>query len=124
MERHFSPLVVVLLWMAFNTVLAATLVGFIAVGDRTGMIEVAFYFGFMSVIAGIAAALWLVRRREPLGRGLGIPARPAAVVLLAAGAALVCLGLAFGVWLPLFGAVLLIAALILEIAARRHRPGS
>lgn len=124
MERRFSPLTVVLLWMAFNTVLAGVLAAFIASGHQTGMLGAVYYFGFMSVIAAIAVAVWLVRRRQPLERGLGIPARPAAVVLLAAGAALVCLGLAFGIWLPLFGAVLLIAALILEIAARRHRPGS
>jgi hypothetical protein len=124
MERRFSPLAVVLLWMAFNTVLAGVLAGFVASGHQTGMIGVVYYFGFMSVIAGIAAALWLVRRRQPLERGLRIPARPAAVVLLAAGVTLVCLGLAFGAWLPMLGAVLLVAALILEVSARRHRPGS
>lgn len=39
--------------------------------------------------------------------------------LLAAGAALIWLGLPFGAWLPMMAAVPLAAALVMEISARR-----
>lgn len=64
-------------------------------------------------------AAWMVRRRRPLARGLRIPARPAAAVLLATGVALIWLGLPFGAWLPVVAVLPLTAALIMEISARR-----
>jgi Flp pilus assembly protein TadB len=66
-------------------------------------------------------AVWLARRRDrqPLARGLRLPSRPAAALLLAVGVALVWLGLPFGAWLPMVAVVPLVAALAMEIAARR-----
>ena len=52
-----------------------------------------------------------------------MPARPAAALLLAAGVALIWLGLSFGAWLPMAAVAPLTAALIMEIAARRSSRG-
>ncbi|HLI40166.1 MAG TPA: hypothetical protein VKV35_00765 [Streptosporangiaceae bacterium] len=120
-ESLFRAPVVVAVWGACNTVLAGIAAGFVAAGrfPLAAQLAVYLYAGALCIIYAIAVALWLIRRREPLGRGLRLPRRPAAVLLLAAGVALLWLGLPFGRWLPITAAVPLAFALGLEISARR-----
>ena len=67
-----------------------------------------------------ALALSVSRRRGRDQRaGWPLPSRPASALLLATGVALIWLGLAFGMWLPVIAIVPLVAALGVELAARR-----
>lgn len=119
-ERRFSAPVVVAIWGIANTVLVAVLVGFTAARSGPGL-DIVLYAASASLVFALALLAWLARRRdrEPLGRGLRIPARPAAALLLAVGVALIWLGLPFGGWLPMAAVAPLTAALIMEISARR-----
>jgi hypothetical protein len=121
-EGKFSGVKVVVVWIIANLVLAAVLVGF-AAGKSGHLLDIVLYFASMALVVVVALLLWLVRRRRPLARGLHLPARPAAVVLLTVGVALAWLGLAFGAWFPLIAAVPLAAALMLEVSARRSAGG-
>lgn len=117
-ERRFSATAVVVIWGIANLLLAAVLAGF-TVAKSTGMLVVGLYAAAVGLVFLIALLTWLVRRRRPLGRGLSVPARPAAALLLAVGVALIWLGLPFGAWLPMVAVMPLTAALMLEISARR-----
>jgi hypothetical protein len=101
-------------------VLVAILVGFTAVRSGLGL-DIVLYAASAALVFAVAVAVWLTRRRDgqPLARGLRLPSRPAAALLLAVGVALIWLGLPFGAWLPMAAAVPLVGALAMEIAARR-----
>lgn len=117
-ERRLSPAAVVVIWGIANLLLAAVLAGF-TVARSAGLLVIDIYCASAALVFGLAVLVWLVRRRTPLARGLRVPARPAAAVLLAVGVALIWLGLPFGAWLPMLAVVPLIAALMLELTARR-----
>jgi hypothetical protein len=119
-ERRFSAAAVVVIWGISNLLLAAVLTGY-TVAKSTGMHVVDLYAAAVGLVLLIALLAWLVRRRRPLARGLRVPARPAAAVLLAPGVALIWLGLPLGAWLPMVAVMPLTAALILEISAHRAR---
>jgi hypothetical protein len=123
-ERHFSAPAVVAVWGIANAALIAVLIGFVAVRSGPGL-DIVLYCASAALVFALALLAWLVRRRgrEPLGRGLRVPARPAATVLLAAGVALIWLGLPFGAWLPMVAIAPLTAAFVMEIAARRSSRG-
>jgi hypothetical protein len=121
MERWLSAPAVVAVWGALNTLLAGLLAGFTAAGvdgspGPGGALGFAIYAAASALVFVIALLVWLGRRRTG---GLRIPARPGAAVLLAVGVALMWLGLPFGVWIQLLAALPLLAAVTLEISARR-----
>ena len=124
MERRLSAAAVVAIWGIFNVALIAVLIGFTAARSGPGL-DIVLYCASATLVFALALLAWLARRRhgEPLGRGLRVPARPAAAVLLAAGIALIWLGLPFGAWLPMAAVAPLTAALIMEIAVRRSSRG-
>ena len=120
MERRFSAVSVVVIWGLANTVFIAVLVGFVLARSGPGL-DVAYYCASVALVYALAGLAWLARRRRRRGLdgGLRLAPRPAAALLFALGVALVWLGLPFGYWLPIMGAVPLAAALMMEIGARR-----
>jgi hypothetical protein len=119
-ERRISAAAVVAIWGIFNAALIAILIGFTAVRSVPGL-DIVLYAASAALVFAVAVAVWLTRRRDhqPLARGLRLSSRPAAALLLAVGVALIWLGLPFGAWLPMVAVVPLVAALVMEIAARR-----
>jgi len=119
-ERRLSAAAVVAIWGIFNAALIAILIGFTAVRSGPGL-DIVLYAASAALVFAVAVAVWLTRRRDhqPLARGLRLSSRPAAALLLAVGVALIWLGLPFGAWLPMVAVVPLVAALVMEIAARR-----
>jgi O-antigen/teichoic acid export membrane protein len=121
MERLFSAATfVVLLWAAFNTLLAVMLAGFIAAGFYGGAGRASFLpFGVYAVSTTIifltALAVWIGRRRR---RGLNEPPRAAAAVLLALGVAMAWTGLAVGAWAAYLGAAVVLAGIVYELYPR------
>ncbi|MHB1592828.1 MAG: hypothetical protein ACYCU3_01450 [Streptosporangiaceae bacterium] len=69
----------------------------------------------------IAGSVWLDRRLRPARSYLRQPTRIGGAVMLAVAAALGFLGIAFGAWLMIIAVVPLIAAIGLEVLARRQR---
>jgi hypothetical protein len=124
MERRLSAATVVAIWGIANTVLVAVLIGFIAARSGSGL-DIVLYCASAALVFALALLTWLAWRRHPapLALGLRVPHRPAAVLLLAVGVALIWLGLPFGGWLALSAIVPLTAALMLEISARRASRG-
>lgn len=121
MERWFSGTSVVLIWGAFNTVLASILAGFTASGTvggagPAGALAFGIYGSSTTLIFLIALVVWGGRRRRE--EGLHVPPRPAAALLLAAGVAMAWAGLAVGPWLAYMAAAPLLAALVLEVYPR------
>ncbi len=121
MERWLSAPVVVAAWGALNALLAGLLAGFTAAGldgspGSGGALAFAIYAAASALVFVIAGGVWLGRRR---GAALRVPARPGAAALLAVGVTLIWLGLSFGAWIQLLAAFPLLAALMLEISARR-----
>jgi hypothetical protein len=120
MERLLTGTSVVLIWGAFNTVLAAVLAGFTASGTvggagPAGALEFGIYAVSATLVFLIALAVWIGRRRL---RGLNVPPRPGAALLLALGVAMAWAGLALGAWTAYLAAVPLLAALVLEFYPR------
>src|SRR5205814_4768371 len=105
-ERGLSAAAVVAIWGIFNMVLVAVLIGFTAVRSGPGL-DIVLYAASAALVFAVAAAVWLARHRDrqPLARGLRLPSRPAAALLLAVGVALIWLGLPFGAWLPMVAVV-------------------
>jgi hypothetical protein len=120
MRRLSSPLVVVALWAAMNTVMAVMLAGFVAAGLGGSMFVAEVYGGSSALVFLLALLVVLARRRrvQPVERGYRIPRRPATAVLLAVTGSLLWLGLPFGIWLPIMAAVLFTAAVLMEVTAR------
>jgi hypothetical protein len=123
-ERRLSAATVVAIWGIFNAVLIAVLIGFSASRSGPGL-DVILYAASAALVFGLALLAWLAQRRRgaPLARGLRLPPRPAAMLLLAAGVTLAWLALPFGGWLLLAAVVPLTAALIMGVSARRSSGG-
>lgn len=122
MDRWLSGSAVVFIWAAFNALLASILAGFTASGFIGGAGPAGAQGFIMYAISStavflIGVAVWLGRRRR---KGLRIPARPAAALLLATAVALAWLGLAFGIWLAILGAAPFLAAAVLELYPRER----
>lgn len=120
MERWLSGTSVVLIWGAFNTVLAAVLAGFTASGTvggagPAGALAFGIYGTGTTLIFVIALAVWSGRRRHA---GPRVPPRPATALLLAAGVAMAWAGLAVGPWAAYLAAAPLLAALVFELYPR------
>lgn len=121
MERMLgSATAVVLIWGAFNTLLAVMLAGFTAAGFDGGAGQASFLpFGIYAASATLifltALAVWLGRRRSC---GLSESPRAASAVLLATGVAMAWAALAVGVWAVWLAAPVLIAAVIYEFYPR------
>jgi hypothetical protein len=119
-ERWFSGTSVVLIWGAFNTILAAVLAGFTASGTvggagPAGALAFIIYAASATLVFLIALAVWAGRRRS---RGLNEPPRPGSALLLAAGVAIAWAGLAVGAWAGYLAAPVVLAALVLEFYPR------
>jgi hypothetical protein len=80
---------------------AAVLIGFTAARSGPGL-DIVLYCAAATLVFALALLAWRAwrRNREPLGRGLRVPARPAAALLLAAAVVLIWLGLPFGAGFP------------------------
>ena len=121
MERLLtSATTVVLIWGAFNTVLAIVLAGFTASGfvggaGPAGFVAFGIYAGAATLIFLVALAVWAGRRRS---RGLSQSPRAASAVLLAVGVGIAWAGLAVGEWAAFLAAPLLVTALIYEFYPR------
>lgn len=122
MQRWINGWTVVFIWAVFNTLLTSilagfTMSGFIGGAGPAGAQGFIMYAVSSTVVFLIGVAVWLGRRRR---KGLRVPPRPGAALLLAVAVALGWLGLAFGIWLAIVGAVTLLAATILELYPREH----
>ena len=120
MERWLSGTSVVLIWGAFNTILAAVLAGFTASGTvggagPAGALAFIIYAASATLVFLIALTVWAGRRRS---RGLNEPPRPGSALLLAAGVAIAWTGLAVGPWAAYLAAPVLLAALVFEFYPR------
>src|SRR5205823_14227939 len=87
-EHRLSAPAVVAIWGIANAALIAVLIGFTAARSGPGL-DIVLYCASATLVFALALLPWLARRRHwlPMGRGLRVPARPAAAVLLAAGIA-------------------------------------
>ena len=120
MERWLSGTSVVLIWGAFNTILASVLAGFTASGTvggagPAGALAFIIYAASATLVFLIALTVWAGRRRS---RGLNEPPRPGSALLLAVGVAIAWTGLAVGPWAAYLAAPVLLAALVLEFYPR------
>jgi hypothetical protein len=121
-DRFINGSTVVFVWGVFNTLLAFILLGFTASGfvggaNRVGPQGYIMYLVSSALVFLIGVVVWLARHRR---KGLRVPLRPGAALLLAVAVALAWLGLAFGIWLAIVGAVTLFAAILLEFYPREH----
>ncbi len=121
MERLFSGTTVVLIWGAFNTILAAVLAGFTASGivggaGPAGALAFIIYAVSATAVFLIGLVVWGGKRRRL--RGLDQPPRPASALLLATGVAMAWAGLALGLWAVYLAAAPVLAALVLEFYPR------
>jgi hypothetical protein len=109
------PWTAVAIWAVLLGLLVAMSAGF---GNNTFVLEVSgSSAGFVLLLAG---AVWLDRRLRPDCGYRRSPTRVGGVVLFAVAFTLAWLGLAFGAWLTMIAAVPFIAAVGLEVAARRR----
>lgn len=120
MERWFSGTSVVLIWGAFNTVLASILAGFTASGTvggagHAGALAFGIYGTSTTLVFLIALAIWVGRRGS---LGLQVPPRPATALLLAVAVAIAWTGLPLGPWATYMAAVPALAALVMEFYPR------
>ncbi len=125
MERLFSSAAgVVLLWGAFNTVLAVTLAGVTAAGighsaGQGGFLGFVIYAVSATLVFLVALAVWAGRRRRG---ALNIPPRPAAALLLAVSVGLAWLGVGIGGWMLYLAAAALLIACVYEFYPRIRPP--
>lgn len=110
------PWTVVALWAVLLGLLVALGAGF---GNSPFVLEVS--GSSAGLVLLLAGAVWLDRRLRPGSGYLRYPTRVGGVVLFAVAVTLEWLGFAFGAWLMLIAAVPFIAAVGLEVAARRRR---
>jgi hypothetical protein len=120
MERWLTATTVVLLWGAFNAILAGVLAGFTAAGlvggaGPAGVLSFILYGAATTGVFAIALGVWAGRRR---GAGTSLPPRPAAALLLAVAVAMSWLGLAFGPWIAFLAVAPLTAAVVCELYPR------
>ncbi len=124
MERWFSGTSVVLIWGAFNAILASVLAGFTASGTvggagPAGALGFAVYAASTTLVFLIALGVWAGRRRRG---ALNEPPRPGAALLLATGVAMAWAGLAVGEWAAYLAAAVVLAALVFEFYPRVRPP--
>lgn len=118
-ERRFTAATVVAIWGTMNLLLTALLIGYVAGGFGGHLVEAAIYGGGVAIVFAISLLAVLAKRRHPRWRGLRSGRRPAVALLLAIGFALIWLGLAFGMWVPMMSAVPFLAAIILQFYPHR-----
>jgi len=116
----FSGWSVVFVWAVFNAILASILAGFTASGfvggaGTAGALTFAIYAVSTTAIFVFALIVFLGRRRR---RGLSVPPRPSAVLLLAVAMAFAWLGLAVEPWLTFVSAAPAVGALVAELYPR------
>jgi hypothetical protein len=121
-ERWLTGTTVVLLWGAFNAMLAAILAGFTASGfvggaGPAGALAFSLYAASTTLVFLIALVVWAGKRRRA---GLRVPPRPGAAVLLAVAVAVSWLGLALGPWAAVMAVAPLTAAVVLELYPRER----
>ena len=122
MERWLTGTTVVLVWGAFNAMLAAVLAGFTAAGiaggaGPAGALAFILYAASTTAVFAIALGVWAGKRRRG---GMRVPPRPGAALLLAVAVAMSWLGLAFGPWPAFLAAAPLAAAVVCEFYPREH----
>ena len=122
MERWLTGTTVVLVWGAFNAMLAAILAGFTASGfvggaGPAGALAFILYGASTTLVFLIAVGVWAGKRRRA---GLRVPPRPGAALLLAVAVGMSWLGLAFGPWVAYLAAAPLVAAIVLELYPRER----
>lgn len=121
MERLLSGTSVVLIWGAFNAVLASILAGFTASGTvggagPAGALGFIIYAASVTLVFLTGLVVWAGRRR----RGLSVPPRPGAALLLATAVAMAWTGLALGPWPAYLSIAPALAALVMEFYARTN----
>jgi hypothetical protein len=120
-ERLFSYATgVVLLWGAFNTILAVTLAGFTAAGfdhsaGNGGFLQFGIYAISATLVFLLGLAVWAGRRRRATA---SVPPRPATALLLAVSVALAWLGVGIGGWMLYLAAAALLIACVYEFYPR------
>lgn len=122
MERWLTATTVVLIWGAFNAMLAAILAGFTASGfaggaGPSGALAFILYGAATTGVFLIALAVWAGRRRRA---GLRVPPRPSVALLLAVAVAMAWIGLALGPWVTYAAAAPLAAAIVAEFYPRER----
>lgn len=122
MERWLTATTVVLLWGAFNALLATILAGFTASGfiggaGPAGALAFSVYAASATLVFLIALVVWAGKRRRA---GLRVPPRPGAALLLAVAVAVGWLGLALGPWTAFLAVPPLLAAIVLELYPRER----
>jgi len=121
-ERWLTGTTVVLVWGAFNAMLAAILAGFTASGftggaGPAGALAFVIYGASVTLVFLIALAVWAGKRRRA---GLRVPPRPGAALLLAVAVAVAWLGLALGPWTAYLAVAPLVGAIVLELYPRER----
>lgn len=122
MERWLTGTTVVLVWGAFNAMLAAILAGFTASGfvggaGPAGALAFILYGASTTLVFLIAVGVWAGKRQRT---GLRVPPRPGAALLLAVAVGVSWLGLAFGPWPAFLAVAPLAAAIVLELYPRER----
>lgn len=122
MERWLTGTTVVLVWGAFNAMLAAILAGFTASGfvggaGPAGALSFILYGASTTAVFLIALGVWAGKYRRA---GLRVPPRPSAALLLAVAVAMSWLGLAFGAWMAFMAIAPLVAAVVAETYPREQ----
>jgi len=122
MERLLSSAtVVVLIWAAFNSLLAVLLAGFIAAGfyggaGRASFLPFGIYAASATIVFLTALAVWLGRRRRR--DALSEPPRAASAVLLATAVGMAWAALAVGEWAAYLAVPVLVTAIVYEFYPR------
>lgn len=122
MDRWLTGTTVVLLWGAFNAILAAVLAGFTAAGlvggaGPAGALSFVLYGAATTGVFAIALVVWAGKHRRG---GSRVPPRPVAAVLLAVAVAVAWLGLPFGAWPAFLALPALLAAIVCELYPRER----
>lgn len=109
---------VVALWGAFNAFFVLLLVGFVAGGFGRSVFVLETYGSATGLVFAFALAVWLGRRRSR--RGLPLPAGAGSIPLFALSALMICLGLAYGIWIAILAAFPFFWAVLLEYSIHRR----
>lgn len=109
----------VVVWGFFNAALAAIFFGFVLSGTA-GTFAADVYAAAVVLVFGVALAVWLARHRTGAeAAGVRVPARPSTAIMLAVTVSLLWWSLAYGAWIAMTAVLPFIAAIMLELGARR-----